>query len=330
MATIMDLATGAWAARALCVAAELGVADRLKDGPRSAGDLGAALGVSQDALYRVLRYLAGQGVFEERAGRTFALTPAGELLRADHPGSLRAIAMMTSRPWDRRSWERLDHSVRTGRTATPEAFGTDVWGYFRDHPDDADNFNAAMTGLSAHEHAAAVEAYDFTGIARLCDVGGGHGRLLGLALRTNPSMQGVLFDQPQVVAGAAPVLGALGVADRVEAVGGSFFEKVPSGCDAYMMAHIIHDWDDAHAGKILACCRREMAPGGRLLLFESVLGPPNVPEPAKLLDLEMLVVAGGRERTEAEFAALVAAHGFRLARVVPAKGPMSVVECKAV
>jgi SAM-dependent methyltransferase len=205
-------------------------------------------------------------------------------------------------------------------------YGANPWEWYAKHPAEAAEFNAAMTALSGTLHKAAVEAYDFSGIKTIMDVGGGHGHLLAQILAKYPSMRGILFDQPHVVSGSAPVFARLGVTERARAEGGSFFERVPEGADAHIMGHIIHDWDDEHATKILRVCRRSIAPGGRLLVVDAVIGARNEPDFSKLLDLEMLLVPGGRERTAEEFATLFTAGGWKLTRIIPTGAGKSIIE----
>lgn len=315
---LQRLLLGYRVSQALYVAATLGLADLLRDGPRGSDALARATGTDADALYRVLRFLAGVGIFAEVAPRRFALTPLGAGLRADLPGSLRPHALLHLDPSHWRAWGALPHSVRTGETAFDHVHGVDNFAYLAAHPDFAAIFNAAMTSNTAASGAALTEAYDFSGLARLVDVGGGHGRLLATVLRAHPTLRGVLFDRPEVVAGAAATLAAAGVAGRCEIVGGDFFAAVPPGGDAYVLRQIIHDWDDDRAVAILSNCRRAMPESGRLLVVERALAPDHRRAlPVLHLDLQMLVLLGGRQRTDDEYGALFAAAGFHLAQVVP-------------
>jgi SAM-dependent methyltransferase len=323
---VLEMGMGMWLARALAAAAELGVADRLAGGMRPAAELARELGVNEDAFYRLLRTLSSKGIFRESAGQRFELTDLGQVLREGVPGSVRNSVIMFNRPWNSRSHEEIGYSLRTGTPAFDKVFGMDSWEWFATHPEDQDVFNKAMTEISAGRQAAAVGAYDWTGISTIVDVGGGHGHLLGMVLRANPAMRGTLFDQPHVAQGAAAVLSRLGVAERAQTVGGSFFESVPGEFDAVMMSHIIHDWDDARSVAILRNCRRALRTGGKVLLFENVIRPGNEPDIGKLIDLEMLVCVGGKERTEEEFSALFRQSGFELRRVVPTAAGLSIVE----
>jgi cyclopropane fatty-acyl-phospholipid synthase-like methyltransferase len=226
--------------------------------------------------------------------------------------------------------QELEQSIRSGTDGTTLAFGKQIFDLFRDVPDQADNFHRAMTDFSSHAAQALLEAYDFSGIQKLADVGGGHGILLVSILRRYPAMQGVLFDLPEVIAGATEVAHFTGLDGRIHYESGSFLETVPAGCDAYIMKNIVHDWDDERAGTILRLMREKLPAGGRVLLYEMVVPEDASPSPAKTLDIEMLACTpGGRERTEAEFRELFASAGLRLERVVPTAGPMCVLEARS-
>ena len=314
------------ASQAIHVAATLGIADLLEDAPRSAEELAEATGTHAPALYRILRALASVGVFVEEPDGRFGLTPPAEYLRSDVPGSVRAWAMLIGRPSFWTSWGHLLAVARNGEPAFPELYGTSVWEYLAAHPEEGAIFGAAMTGLSAGVVEAVAQSYDFSGAGVLVDVGGGEGALLAAILAANPSMRGVLFDLPHVVAGAKDRLDRAGVADRCEVVGGSFFEAVPEGADAYLLKSVIHDWDDASAIEILSKCRAAMADTGRLLVVERVIRPGNEPDRAKFADLYMLVALGGRERTAEEYERLFAEAGFRLTDVIDTGSSFYVVE----
>lgn len=305
--------------QAIHVAAALGIADLLENGPRSADDLAEATGTHAPTLYRVLRALASVGMFAETDYR-FGLTPLAEYLRTDAPDSLRAWAMQIGQSYFWTSWGHLLHSVRTGDPAFPEVYGTTTWEYRAARPEEDAVFNAAMTALSAPVAEAVVQSYDFSGIRVLVDVGGGEGGLLAAILAANPALRGVLFDLPHV-ATARTLLERAGVVDRCEIVGGSFFDAVPGGADAYLLKSIVHDWDDDTAIQILRTCRAAMADTGRLLVVEPVIQPGPEPDPAKFSDLNMLVMLGGRERTAGDFERLYAEAGFRLADIIRTGSP---------
>jgi len=327
---MLQMLTGKWVSRAISVAAEFGIADLLSDGEKSTAELAAAAGVHEQSLYRVLRALASVGVFEETGSRRFALTPLAACLRNDAPDSVRGLARFLALPlmWD--SWRELSHSVRTGETGMRRLGIANPFDYLQTHPDEAEVFNHAMTEFSHQSAPAVAEAYDFGRFRKLVDVAGGHGFLLTTVLDRYPALHGVLFDMPPVVEGARAVIAQTAAADRCETVAGDFFQAVPEGADGYMMKHILHDWDDRRATAILRNCRRAMRPDGRVLVIEMVIPEGNQPFFGKLLDLEMLSVAGGRERTEEEFRQLFAAAGFELTGIVPTAAPVSLVEGRLV
>ncbi len=324
--TLWRMTNGYQVSQAIHVVATLGIADLLTDGPRSADELAEATGAHAPALYRVLRALASIGVFVEQDDGCFALTPLAEYLRTDVPGSLRSWAMLMGRPYLFTSWGHLMHSVKTGEPAFPEVYGTTAWEYRATHPEESEIFDAAMTGLSLAEAEAVVRSYDFSGTGALVDVGGGKGTLLAAILAANPALRGILFDQPHVVADAKDLLERAGVADRCEVVAGSFFEAVPEGADAYLLKSIIHDWDDAAAIEILRKCRAAMADTARLLLVERGIRPANESDPAKFIDLMMLVMLGGRERTAEEYERLYTEAGFKLTNIIPTGSLLDIIE----
>jgi hypothetical protein len=322
---LSQMITAYWTARAIYVAANLRIADHLKDGPRAAEELAAAAGVAPRPLYRFLRALAGVGVFAREADGRFRLNPLAEPLREGGPGSLRAVAVMLGEE-QYRCWDDVLETVRTGERSFDRLYGQPLFAYLGEHPEQAEVFDAAMSGFTGRATQAMLDAYDLSGVGTLADVGGGVGSNLARVLGRHPAMRGLLFDRPQVVARARPVLEAAGVWGRCAVEGGDFFEAVPRGADAYLLGHILHDWDDAQAGLILDNLRRAMPAAARLLLVEYVLPEGDGQAFGKLVDLHMMVAAGGLERTEAEYRRLFAAHGFRLTRVVPTAGDISVVE----
>jgi hypothetical protein len=317
--------TGYWISQALYVAAKLGIADQLTKGPRSADDLAKATKTHAPSLYRLLRALASVGVFADDGRDRFALTPLAECLRGDVPGSQRALAIMTGEE-HYRAWGELLYSVQTGKTAFDKLYGMPVFDFLSKHPEQAEVFDAAMVGVHGRETAAMTDAYDFSGIAVLADIGGGNGSLLTTVLKKYPALRGILYDLPGVTERAKANVRAAGLADRCTVIGGNFFESVPVGADAYLMRHIIHDWDDEKATRILHNVHRAMGKEGRLLVVEGVIPPGNDPSFGKLLDLTMLVIPGGKERTEEEYRKLYEAGGFHLTRIVPTKAEVSVIE----
>jgi hypothetical protein len=317
--------TGSWISQAIYVAAKLQIADLLAEGPRSAEELAGATGTHGRTLYRLLRALASVGVYTEAEPGRFGLTPLAEGLRREVPGSQWAMAVMMGEEHFR-AWGDLLESVRTGETAFDRIFGQPIFAYLAEHPEQARLFDEAMVAIHGRETQATLAAYRFDGVGTLADVGGGNGSNLIGILAAYPSMRGVLFDLPHVVERAGANLRAAGLADRCEAVAGSFFDSVPVKADAYVLRHIIHDWDDAKSAQILRNIRQSMPEGSKLLVIEHVLPPGDVPSFGKLLDLNMLVMPGGVERTEDEFRQLYESAGFRLTRVVPTDGDLSVVE----
>ena len=307
---LTDLVRGHQRSQAVAVAARLGIADLLRDGPRHVGDLAAGTGTDGPALYRLLRALATIGVLVELDDHHFGLSGMGEYLRTDHPLTVDPLARVYGAPYEWQAWGELLHSVRTGGNAARHALGVDVWEHRRRHPEDQEVFDAAMRTLSRAVTAGILAAHDFGRHRVLADIGGGTGALLAAVLRAHPGLHGVLVDQAQVLARADEVFRAAGVADRVDVVVGDFFADVPGGADAYLLSRILHDWPDDEAGAILRRVRGALQPDSVLLVHDAVVGPPGTDAPVAFLDLMMLVSAGGRERTEAEWREL-----FRAARL---------------
>jgi predicted O-methyltransferase YrrM len=318
---------GFWISQALHVAATLGLADLLRDGPKTVQDLATRCAAHGPSLYRLLRALASIGVFAEDSWGRFELTPLAEHLRTDVPSSHAAWAIWSGQKPTWTMWGELLHCIRTGEGGFSNAYGTSVWDFYAAHPEQNAIFNAAMTGTSRAEAESLADSYDFSQINTLVDVGGGEGVLLSALLAANPAMRGTLFDQPHVVGGAKAVLDAAGVAHRSEILSGDFFAAVPAGAAAYVLKSIVHDWDDAQAETILRNCRRALSPDGRVLVIERVIPSGNEFHPSKLGDLLMFVMYGGRERTAEDFAKLYARVGLRLTSITstPAAG-RSIIE----
>jgi hypothetical protein len=319
------LLTGYWITQALYVAAKLRLADLLAAGPVSAEDLAQRAEVHPQALYRLLRALASVGVFVEDAQHRFALTPLGDCLRGDAPGSQRALALMNGEE-HYQTWGELLYSIKTGQVAFDKLYGMPVFQYLAHHPEQASTFDEAMVGVHGRETAAMLDAYDFKSIGVLADIGGGNGSLLAAVLTKHPATRGVLYDLPGVIARARNRVGTAGWAGRCQLIEGNFFESVPAGADAYLMRHIIHDWDDEKSSYILRNIHRAMKAESKLLLVEGVVPPGNGPSFTKLLDLTMLLIPGGKERTEEEYRQLLKECGFRLQRIVPTRSEVSVLE----
>jgi hypothetical protein len=310
----------------LGVVAQLGVADLLQNGARSIADLAAACGAHERSLYRVMRTLAASGVFSESRKGYFELTPLAEPLRSGSENSLTDFAIFASHPVHNAAYANLMHSVRTGETGFLQAHGAELFDYTQSDPEFFSVFNAAMTSNSRREAQAIVAAYDFTEIRTLADIGGGLGLLLSRVLQATPGLRGVLFDLPNVVERAGATLESAAVADRVTIQGGSFFEAIPVRADAYMMKYILHDWEDERARKILENCVASMEPRSRVLVVDHVIPETDDADIGKLLDIEMLLMAGGHERTRSQFEELFASAGLKVTRVLPTGATLSIVE----
>lgn len=308
------------------VAAKLSIADLLQSGSRSSEELADATKVDSHSLHRVMRALASLGVFHENADGTYELTPLSELLRNDVPGSQRGAAIMWGEDWSWRPWGQLLQSVSTGEPSFDLTFGTGIFDYFTEHGDAGEIFHAAMTSLISLDSEAIIDAYDFSGISDLVDVGGGEGVLLTTLLKSYHELTGTIFDVPSVVQSAEEAIRNAGVSDRCNVVGGDFFESVPSGADAYVLKFIIHDWDDDRALSILRVCRRSMNDSAKILIVDRVIPGPNKGPALKVGDITMMVLTGGLERTESEFRDLLQSAGFRLNRIIPTKTQFSILE----
>jgi hypothetical protein len=325
------MAMGHFVPRALALAAKLGLADLLKDGPRSAHDLAAATQTHAPSLARLMRLLASAGVFAELPDGTFALTPLGEPLRADAPGSVRALVLLFAGVEAQDAWQDLEYSIRTGEPSFRRAAaGTDPYALMAGSRELTALFDQAMATFKPWTAAAVAAAIDFSAFGKVVDVGGGNGALLIGLLKAHPALAGVVFDQPHAAARAREQIAAAGLAGRCEVVAGSFFEEVPRGADAYLICNVLVDWDDERAAVILRNCRAAMPRHGQVLIVEEVY-PARVDESDKCrhagaIDVLMLLCTGGRQRTEEEFRDLLAVSGFRLSRVVPTAAGVSVIQ----
>jgi len=328
-AFLTQIMLGSLATQALYVAAKLGIADLLAGGPKPVAELASATNTDAAALYRVLRALASVGVFTEQGSHVFALTAPAAALRSDVPNSMRDVAIFWGEEWHWNVWGKLIHSVRSGSPAWEQVHGEQVFSYFEKHPEAGEIFNRAMSSFSGVATEAVLDAYDFAGIDTLVDIAGGFGRLLSGILQVHPQMRGVLFDLPQVIEGAREKVAQTTVSDRLALVGGDFFASVPEGADAYILKSIIHDWDEERALTILKNIKRALKPGGRVLLVEAIIAGGNNQDFGKLIDLEMLVSPGGKERTANEYRELLARAGLKLNRIVCTKSPFSVIEAVA-
>ena len=324
-ARLLELGFGLFVGKAIGLAATIGIFDHMASGPRGSDALAEATQTDPVALHRLLRMLAGWGIVTEEGAGLFALTPAGQALRSDVTGSLRNLFRMIDGMFVPLLPEAM-FSLRTGQPAFERTFGLGFFEFLAKEPELANVFSEAMQDLGRQFVPAMIDAYDFSEIGTLVDVGGGHGTLLRAVLSAHPQMRGILFDLPHVIERARGSMAASDVAGRCELVGGDFFTSVPPGGDAYVLSWIIHDWDESHALRILENCRTAMGGGGRLLLLEAVLPSGNQPHFGWILDFIMLIGLGGRERDEAEYADLLTRTGFKKTRVIPTASPVSVVE----
>jgi hypothetical protein len=315
---LVQLATSYWFSRCLQIIAEIGVADVLFDEPQSAADLARAVGANADSLNRVLRLLSSQGIFAFEDGR-YSHTPLSQALRDDHPHSLRAYVRFVGTPlfWD--SYAEMEHVIRTGTTGVSKLEPRGVFAYMNDHPEIIEMFNGAMRGKAESAIDPVLATYDFSQFRRIADIGGGLGHLLKAILQTAPNTQGVLFDQPHVIAQVAP-------AEGLELRGGDFFCGPLPQCDCYILMEVLHDWNDDQCVAILRQIRAAAPKEAKLLIVETILPPDNRPHFAHHLDINMMVLTGGRERTPDEFAGLFGNSRFRLSRVIPTCGAYSIVE----
>jgi hypothetical protein len=322
---MMQWITAAWTSQTIYVAAKLGIADVLSGGPRTAEELAHLTKVDGPSLYRVLRALASIGVFAETPDGRFQMTPHAETLRSDVPGSKRALAIMFGEEHFR-AWGDMLECVRTGQPAFQRLYGKPVFEYLADHPENGKLFDQAMESVHGEETDAMLEGYDFSTAKVVADVGGGNGSLMRKLLAKFPTVQGMLVDLPPVIERARPLMQAAGTLERCRLAAGDFFQAVPGGADIYLFRHIIHDWTDEQCRQILSNLRKSIAPTGKLLVAEMVIPPGNDRSFGKFLDLNMLVMAGGKERTEPEYRTLFEASGFRLTRVIPTRHEISLVE----
>lgn len=321
---IQQVAAARFLSKPLYIAAKLGIADLLAAGALPVEELARRTHTDPSALYRLMRCLSSVGIFREGEARLIELTPAARLLVSGE-GSLRPMVLWLGDPRVDHIWENFLWCVQTGKTAVEKTHGKPIFEWLKEDAELAQIFNDAMSANAVIRYASVVGSYDFSGIKKLVDVGGGYGALMERILKATPGLRGAVYDQPEVVVGAARRMSAAGLADRCEAIGGDMFKDAPVA-DAHMASLVLHDWDDDRCVTILRNCHRACAPGGRFLIVEMVTPGPNEPSFAKMLDMQMLALAGGLERTEPEYAALLERAGYRLNRVVPTRGPVSVLE----
>lgn len=323
---VLQVLSGFWSARAVYIAAKLGLADLVQEGPKTAAELAVLTGTHTPSLYRVLRALASIGWLQEGTGGRFGPTALTSGLQTDVPGSLRFLAMTELGEEHYPAWGDLLFSVRTGELAFDRVFGMANWEFWASHPENAQIFNQAMSEVTAVLEPAVLAAFDLSGFNKIVDVGGGRGTLMASILRAYPNARGVVLDLPHVIELGRQHIHAQGLSARCELLAGDFFESVPGGGDAYILKWVIHDWDDARSIAILKNCHRAMSPNGKLFVIEAVIPSGNEPFFHKLMDLNMLVMTGGRERTAAEYRALFEAAGFDLNRIIPSPTEISVLE----
>ncbi|MBD2612488.1 MAG: methyltransferase [Nostoc sp. ZfuVER08] len=323
---LLQMKYGSWIFQSIYAAAKLGIADLLKDGSRSCEDLASVTSTHEGSLYRLLRGLASMGVFAETEPSFFTLTPLGNYLRGDVPGSLKARVIMNGEE-QYRAWGEIIYSIQTGKSAFERLYGMNLLDYYAKNPEAGKNFNQAMTSSSTLQNPGIVLDYDFSDVQTLVDVGGGQGKLLTDILKAYPKMKGILFDQPEAIKGAKSLIEQAEILDRCQLIAGNFFESVPAGGDAYILKYVIHDWDDERAIAILKSCYEAMPEHGKLLLVEQVIPSGNQASFSKMLDLQMLVLCpGGRERTQAEYRILMEKSKFQLIKIVPTQSSLSVIE----
>jgi hypothetical protein len=321
-----ELIMGFRASQLIYVAAKLGIADHLQDGPQAVSALASAAGAAAQPLHRLLRALASLGIFAETDDGSFALTPTARLLQRNVPGSLRSTALIYGDEVFWATYGQMLHSVRTGEPAFQHRHGEPLFSYLATHPPTAALFHEAMSGFSDRETTAILEAYDFSELTKVIDVGGGHGALIAALLNSYQNLHGVVLDLETAADGARQLLAQAGVGQRAVFVTGSFFSAVPRDGDAYLLKSVIHNWDDEAATKILRTCRQAMRNDARLIAIERIVPPGNVASEAKLFDINMLVVVGGRERTEDEYRSLFHRAGLKLTRIVATRSPLSLIE----
>lgn len=321
-----QLVTSWWISQAVRTMVLLDLPDHLAGDPRTAAEVAEQTGTHAPTMQRFLRTLAGLGLCATTDDGRFRLTPQGELLRSDAPHSMRSYVLTMTAPYVTQAWEQLPEALRNGEAAFPRVHGLSFWDYLAANPEEGVRFDGAMSGAVVVRAQALLAAVQLDGVKTLVDVGGGQGEMLVTVLEATPGLQGILFDQPQVLQGAEDRFAAAGVADRCQSVAGNFFVKVPRGADSYTLAMIVHDWPDDAAIEILRVCHQAMSPGARLWIVEQIVPPGDEFHRSKLLDLHMLVLFGARERTAEEHRALLEAAGFEHITIYPTDSPYSVIE----
>jgi hypothetical protein len=322
---MMEFQNGLRLAFLLSALADLGVADELTDGPLPAAEIARRTGADAGCLYRALRAVASKGVFTEVSPGTFGLTQLAETLRSDFDGSLRDVFRMQGQPFIRDAYADIGHTIRTGQPAFEHVHGTDLFSYLSARPEMSALFSRAMGNAVRQIQAAAIDAYDLSGVRRLIDIGGAHGHLIAAVLARYKDMTGVVFDLPVVVPAAAAVLADAGVSERADLVAGDYFASVPPGGDAYVLSHVVHQLNDADAARVLTNVREAMEPAGQVILVDPVLPEGDAPHPGKFMDITMMALNDGRDRTAAEISVLLGQAGLRHVRTIALNAPSSVV-----
>ena len=327
-AQLMQMVMGAWVTQSISAAAHLGLADHLAGGAKTAYELAQLADAHADSVHRLMRALSSLGIFS-MTGDKFALTALGETLRSNVPGSMRNIAMAETDNVHWLSWGKLPQAIKEGRKMSSDAVGMEAWDYYAKNPAEGHQFSRAMSDISGMATGPVLASYDFSSAKKIVDVGGAHGALLQGILNKYTDISGVLFDLPSVTQGSTEAIKNAGLASRVEVVGGDFFKEVPAGADIYTLKHILHDWDDEKCVAILRTIRAAMKPTSKILVVEFALSNTAEPSPAHFMDLNMLVMLNGRERTKDEYATLFAKAGLSLARFIPTPSPMGICEVVA-
>ncbi len=320
---MMKFILGKWISKPIYVVSKLKIADILSDGPKSIKELSKIINVHASSLYRIMRALSCLGIFSETDDRRFELTPMAECLKSD---ALRPIALMMHSDWHDKAWDQLLESVKTGEKAFDNVHGMPAFDWLEEHPQAARIYNEANAIKAVTSHSAIIGAYDFSEISSLTDIGGGNGALMVEILKANPSLSGVVSELPSIVEAAKEFIHYQGFESRCKVIECDIFDKIPAGSDAYLMSHILHDWEDVQCLTILRNCHKAMKPGTKLLVVEALIPTGNEFSIAKLLDIEVFVMGGGRERTETEFRNLFESTGFELSKIVPTDQSISIME----
>lgn len=329
-AQLIRMSYGFMYTKLVYMAASLNLGDRLADGARSSRELAAELQLHPPYLYRLLRAIAGEGILTEVEEGVFGLTAMGECLKSDHPDAAQASILAACSPAIIAAWEKLPESLASGATGFHLAQGKNLFEYLSEHAELSSQFNQSMTGVFGREPVLVAEAYDFSVFDSIVDIGGNNGNALSLILGRYPEPRGLVYDQLHVITEAKTLLSERGMQDRIAVQPGDFFASVPAGFDCYMLSHIIHDWDDGRSVRILANCREGINAGGKLLILEWVLPEGDTPHVAKVVDINMMMLTGGEERTGKQYGRLLEQAGFRLARIIPTESECSIVEAEPV